>query len=194
MEFLDEIPVQRIEGNRVVLRALEESDLEPLYMVVDQSREFLSEHLPWPNECRSIEDVAARVESWEMQAQMGNGGCWGIFERKDGLLQVAGCIIVGWVQWAHRSASISYWLGKDFTGRGLACESLALLARELFSIGINRLELSTAVNNPKSMAVARRAGFAEEGKSREFERINGKFVDHVRFALLAKDVRDCLPG
>lgn len=194
MEILDEIPVRRIDGNHVVLRALEEGDLEQLYKVIDQSREFLSEHLPWPCDCLSVEDVAARVDSWEMQAQMGNGGCWGIFERKGDALEVAGCIIVGWVQWAHRSASISYWLGKNFTGKGLATESLELLTRELFSIGINRLELSAAVNNPKSMAVARRAKFQEEGKSREFERINGVFVDHIRFALLAKDVCDCLLG
>lgn len=188
MEILDEIPVEEMVGERVVLRLLAEEDFEPLYMVIDGNREFLSEHLPWPSECNSCEDVALRVDSWDMQAQMGNGACWGIFEKVGESLHVAGCIIVGWVQWANRSASVSYWIGKEFTGRGLATEALCLVSEKMFSIGVNRLELSASVTNPRSAAVARRAGFSEEGKCREFERINGKFVDHVRFSRLSHDV------
>lgn len=186
-DFLDEIPVDELAGERVVLRSLDRRDCDELYAVIESSREFLAEHLPWPGECLSAEDVFARVESWQMQAQMGNGACWGIFEKAGGTLRVAGCIIVGWVQWVHRSATVSYWLGERFTGKGLATESLKLVSQKLFSIGINRLELSAAVNNPKSIAVARRAGFSEEGVSRDFERINGIFRDHLRFSRLAGD-------
>ena len=186
-DFLDEIPVDELVGERVVLRSLDERDCNDLYAVIDRSRAFLSEHLPWPSDCRSADDVASRVESWQMQAQMGNGACWGIFEKAGDCLRVAGCIIVGWVQWAHRSATVSYWLGENFTGRGLATESLKLVSQKLFSIGINRIELSAAENNPKSAAVARRAGFSEEGISRDFERINGIFRNHIRFSRLAKD-------
>ena len=187
MEFLDEIPVEEMVGESIVLRPLTEEDFGSLYNVIDRNREFLSEHLPWPSECNSSEDVALRIDSWDMQAQMGNGACWGIFEKVGESLHVAGCIVVGWVQWANRSASVSYWIGKEFTGRGLATEALRLVSEKMFLIGINRLELSVSVTNPKSAAVARRAGYAEEGKCREFERINGKFVDHVRFSRLSRD-------
>lgn len=186
-DFLDEIPVNELVGERVVLRALDESDAEALYAVIDESRSFLSQHLPWPNDCLSAEDVAARLDSWNMQAEMANGACWGIFEKKPGGLKIAGCIILGWVQWAHRSATISYWLGEPFTGRGLATEALGLVVREMFALGLNRLEISVAVNNEKSAALACRCGFREEGISREFERINGIFVDHRRFSRLAGD-------
>ena len=186
-----EISMQEIEGERVVLRPLGESDAQPLFEVIDDSRDFLSEHLPWPEECSIVEDVLSRIESWEMQAQMANGACWGIFEKtqngKKVELKVAGCITLGWVQWKHRSATIGYWLGKDFCGRGLATEALLLVAGEAFAMGLNRLEVSASVHNPKSIAVARRAGFQEEGLCREYERIHGHFEDHVRFSLLAKD-------
>ena len=185
--YLDELPVRELAGDCVVLRPLEEGDFAPLYAVIDSSRDFLSQFLPWPGECSSVEDVASRAESWEMQAQMGNGACWGIFEKTDAGLAVAGCIVVGWVRWAHRSAELNYWLGKDFTGRGLATEALRLVSRELFSLGLNRLEISASVNNEKSCALACRCGFVEEGVSRDFERINGIFVDHRRFARLARD-------
>ncbi|MCQ2053908.1 MAG: GNAT family N-acetyltransferase [Fibrobacter sp.] len=195
-DFLDEIPVETLRGERVVLRALTEEDFVPLYAVIDGSREFLSEHLPWPEECHSVEDVAARIDSWDMQAQMGNGACWGIFKKNAGAscdaaleIELAGCIIVGWVQWANRSATLSYWLGKSYTGLGLATEAVKKISKYVFSLGINRLEISAAVNNPASIAVARRAGFVEEGRCREFERINGVFVDHWRLSLLSKDIQ-----
>lgn len=183
-DFLDEIPDTPIEGKRVTLRLLHGPDAPALYSVIDASREFLARHLPWPAECNSVEDVESRIDTWELQADMANGACWGIFEGA----QLAGVIILGWIQAAHLSANISYWLGESFTGRGLATESLKLLSRFAFTeLGLNRLEISASVTNAASQAVATRAGFREEGISREFERINGKFVDHVRFARLARD-------
>ena len=184
---LCEIPLGEIVGERVVLRLLSESDALPLFSLIDESRDFLSEHLPWPDECDSVACVSAKIESWEMQTQMANGACWGIFEKTPAGEVVAGSIMLGWVQWMHRSATVSYWLGRRFCGRGLATEALLLIAGEAFAMGLNRLELSASVNNPKSAAVARRASFREEGICREYERLHGQFEDHIRFALLAKD-------
>ena len=190
-ENLSEFSRQEVEGERVVLRPLGEADVQPLFALIEESREFLSEHLPWPaEECRSPEDVSAKIDAWDMQAQMSNGACWGIFEKSlsssDGL-KIAGCIMLGWVQWKNRSATVSYWLGQKFCGRGLATEALLLVAGESFAMGLNRLELTASVNNPKSAAVARRAGFQEEGVCREYECLHGHFEDHVRFSLLARD-------
>lgn len=203
MEFDNEpceFVLQEVVGERVVLRPLGESDVLPLFRLIDESREFLSEHLPWPDECRSVEDVSSRIDSWDMQAQMANGACWGIFEKipadktsEPPCEKIAGCIMLGWVQWKHRSATVSYWLGKRFCGRGLATEALLLVAGEAFAMGLNRLELSASVNNPKSAAVARRAGFCEEGVCREYERLHGRFEDHLRFSLLSRDLLDDRP-
>lgn len=179
-----EFSLEEISGERVVLRPLGEADAQSLFELIDESREFLQVHLPWPDECTSVEDVSARIDSWNMQAEMANGACWGIFEKE----KIAGCIMLGWVQWKHRSATVSYWLGKHFCGRGLATEALLLAASEAFAMGLNRLELTASVRNPKSIAVARRAGFVEEGLCREYERLHGKFEDHVRFSLLARDL------
>lgn len=198
-DFLDDEPyefsLQEVEGERVVLRPLGEADVQSLFELIDGSREFLSEHLPWPaEECCTLEDVSAKIDAWDMQAQMANGACWGVFEKNpegagsnDSRGKIAGCIMLGWVQWKHRSATVSYWLGQKFCGRGLATEALILASSEAFAMGLNRLELTSSVRNPKSAAVARRAGFQEEGLCREYERIHGHFEDHLRFSLLAKD-------
>ena len=195
---LDEEPcefsLQEVVGERVVLRPLTESDVEPLFKLIDESRTFLSEHLPWPDECLTPEDVSARIDSWNLQAEMANGACWGIFEKTPAgadetpCENIAGCIMLGWVQWKNRSATVSYWLGERFCGRGLATEALLLAAGEAFALGVNRLELTASVKNPKSIAVAHRAGFQEEGICRDYERIHGHFEDHVRFSLLSRDL------
>lgn len=210
--FLDEIPDEELRGERVTLRLLHEGDASALFSLIDGSREFLARHLPWPAECTSVEDVESRIDSWEIQAQMANGACWGIFAKgsgnsqsagslrsADGLvpassqqhasdLQLAGVIILGWIQAAHLSASVSYWLGECFIGRGLATDALKTLSHFAFNrLGLNRLEISASVTNKASQAVATRAGYTQEGFSREFERINGKFEDHVRFSRLARD-------
>lgn len=186
-----EFSLEEIVGEHVVLRPLGEVDAQSLFELIDESREFLQEHLPWPEECTSVENVASRIDSWNLQAQMANGACWGIFEKvANADLKIAGCIMLGWVQWKHRSATVSYWLGKNFCGRGLATEALLLASSEAFAMGLNRLELTSSVHNPKSAAVARRAGFQEEGLCREYECLHGKFQDHLRFSLLARDLLD----
>lgn len=186
-----EFSLEEIVGEQVVLRPLGEADAQSLFELIDESREFLQEHLPWPEECTSVENVASRIDSWNLQAQMANGACWGIFEKvANADLKIAGCIMLGWVQWKHRSATVCYWLGKNFCGRGLATEALLLASSEAFAMGLNRLELTSSVRNPKSAAVARRAGFQEEGLCREYERIHGNFEDHLRFSLLARDLLD----
>ena len=188
-ELLEEIPETELPGERVVLRVLHEPDAAGLYRLIDASREHLSRFLPWPPDCNSVEDVMDRLETWEMQAQMGNGACWGIFEKTAGGDNLAGCIFIGWVHLEHRSATVSYWLGQAFTGRGLATESLAILSRFCFkTLGLNRLEITAAVQNHASIGVARRCGFQEEGVCREFEYLNGKFHDHLRLSRLVGDV------
>ena len=186
--ILDEIPETELPGERVVLRVLHEPDAAGLYRLIDASREHLSRFLPWPPDCNSVEDVMDRLETWEMQAQMGNGACWGIFEKTAGGDNLAGCIFIGWVHPEHRSATISYWLGQNFTGRGLATESLNLLCKFCFdTLGLNRLEITAAVQNYASIGVARRCGFKEEGVSRDLECLRGQFQDHLRLSKLACD-------
>jgi RimJ/RimL family protein N-acetyltransferase len=187
--ILDEIPIKTLVGAKVELRRLCPEDSKELYQKIAQSRDHLAEFLPWPTDCDSPEDVESRLETWDMQAQMGNGGCWGVFERGTEGPELAGCIFIGWIHPEHRSATVSYWLFLPYVGRGLATEALELLSRYCFGeLGLNRLEITAAVENAKSIAVATRAGFSKEGVCREFECLRGKFLDHLRFSRLAGDV------
>lgn len=201
-EFTQAFATATLKGSRVTLVGLRERDSEgndgpmsaaAVLALVQESEDFLAEHLPWVRGVTQT-DIAKRIRSWVFAEQYGQGGCWGIFENEGGVYNAASAKLAGFIMLEanvkNHSANLSYWLSKKYTGRGLATEALQLLSRFAFDVlHLNRLELSVSVYNEKSAALAIRSGFQEEGKSRDFERINGIFVDHRRFSRLARDVR-----
>ena len=187
-DFLDEIPECTLDADGVALRLLKESEAEELFKVIDCSREFLGRTLPWPQTIHSASDVLYRIESWTLQASMGSGACFGIYEETHDGVRIAGCMVLGWIEKSHRSASVSYWIGESFTGRQIVTKALGLLCDYAFGIlNLNRLEVSASVENGKSRSVALRAGFKEEGLARECEFLNGRFLDHIRYSRLKSD-------
>lgn len=192
--FTEHFETATLKGERVTLRGLRETSSGPasaenIFATIEKSRDFLAEHLPWIHET-DIFDLKKRIRSWVLNERFGQGGCWLIFKNSpdnpDG--DFAGCILME-ANLRNRSATLSYWLAKPFTGQGLMTEAVKLVTRFAFErLKLNRLELLVSVHNGKSAAVAMRCGFIGEGINRDFELINGKFVDHSRFSLLARDV------
>ncbi len=187
-----------LANNVVTLKGLREcsegpSSAESIMQAIENSRDFLTEHLPWIHDT-DIFDIKKRIRSWILNERFAQGGCWLIFKNSGNEVSagpttpMAGAIMMD-VKLSNRSATLSYWLYKDFAGQGLMTEAVKLLSAYAFTtLKLNRLELLVSVYNDKSAAVAKRCGFTEEGICRDFELINGKFVDHRRFSLLARDV------
>ena len=61
-------------------------------------------------------------------------------------------------------AHLSYWVLPRYRGRGLAARALRLVVAFAFAhLGVERAEVYVDVENVASRAVARKAGFVEEG-------------------------------
>lgn len=200
-EFTQAFSTETLEGSRVKLVGLslrdvecgdgsmaEDSRMSPnaVLRLVQESEDFLAVHLPWVRGI-TVPEIAKRMRSWIFAEQYGQGGCWGVFP-KDQPENLAGFIMAEFNLKNH-SATLSYWLSQKNTGLGFMTDSLKTLSRYCFDVlKLNRLELSVSVSNEKSLALATRCGFKKEGVNRDFERINGIFVDHCHFSLLARDV------
>jgi ribosomal-protein-serine acetyltransferase len=65
----------------------------------------------------------------------------------------------------------------------------AVLAYCFNHLHLNRIELRCASENAGSMRVAERLGFSPEGLLRQDECLNGVFVDHYVYGLLADEFR-----
>jgi RimJ/RimL family protein N-acetyltransferase len=87
------------------------------------------------------------------------------------------------------TGSIGYWVRADARGRDVATRATKLLARwALTKGGVERLELTTDVDNVASQRVAEKAGFTREGVLRAHLKLLSTRRDSVIFSLLPSDL------
>lgn len=88
------------------------------------------------------------------------------------------------------TASIGYWVRSDARGRSVATRATKLLSHwALTKGGVERLELTTDVENLASQRVAEKAGFTREGVLRSHLKLGKQRRDSVMFSLLPEDLR-----
>ncbi len=105
--------------------------------------------------------------------------------------RVSGCIvgvvnISEIVVGAFQSAYLGYYGMSSFSRKGLMTEALRAAVDYAFDdLGLHRLEANIQPENEASIALVRRLGFQKEGFSPSYLRVNGKWRDHERWALLS---------
>ncbi len=87
------------------------------------------------------------------------------------------------VQWgAERGGSIGYWIDEAHAGRGIVPTAVAMLAGLAFDRGLHRLEIAVRPENDRSIAVAQKLGFRDEGLRLSYLYIDGNWRDHRIYA------------
>lgn len=93
------------------------------------------------------------------------------------------------VDWRARTAEISYWTAQSSRGRGLMTASVRVLAEWMLTImRFERIELRVAPGNRASRRVAEKAGFREEGISRNAGFTDAARTDLVIYSLIPEDL------
>lgn len=75
---------------------------------------------------------------------------------------------------------VTYWLGREFWGRGLATEALKLFLKEL---ELRPLHARVVVGNDPSIRVLEKCGFVKVGQERFFSEYRGEEVDELLYTL-----------
>jgi RimJ/RimL family protein N-acetyltransferase len=100
-----------------------------------------------------------------------------------------GAISLGRFNWREWRAEVGYWLVPAARGRGVATQSVRMVARWAFEeLGLVRLELLAHPDNVRSQAVAERSGFLREGRVRSYRRSPQGRSDMVLYSLLPGDM------
>ena len=87
------------------------------------------------------------------------------------------------IEWDHHRAETGYWVAPWARGNGVAARALSLIAGwTLDGLGFGRVHLYTELDNVASQAVARAAGFEQEGCLRSFLEIRGERSDVYVFS------------
>lgn len=179
-----DLPIQILVDSHISLHVLEEKDAPKLFRLVDRNRARLKQWLPWLDGTRTAADTLKFIQDSEKAFH--EKRAWHAAVLFHG--QIAGVIGLPHIDWINSKTSIGYWLGAEFEGRGIMARSCRALLNTLFKdLKMNRVEIRIAPGNRKSKAIPRKLGFEEEGTLRQAEKLYNDYVDHIVYALLAKD-------
>lgn len=163
------------------LALLEERHAADLSKLIDRNRLHLRQWMPWLDWNTSEADSRGFIQRSLERFSAGNGFDAGIWF--EGAL--AGTIGLHYINHNSRKTEIGYWLGQEFTGRGIMTKTCAAMIEHCFEdLKLHRIELACATENLKSCAIPERLGFTLEGIARETEWLYDHFVSHKRYGLL----------
>ena len=92
------------------------------------------------------------------------------------------------VRGCFMSAYLGYYAFVPHAGRGLMREGLTQVVTHAFkAMKLHRVEANIQPRNVRSRALVKKLGFHREGLSRRYLKINGRWRDHERWAILAED-------
>ncbi len=163
------------------LAMVEMRDADELFELVDASRMYLREWLPWVDANVSVEDTKEFVNAAQQQYARGDGFQCCIRYRD----KIVGILGLQQVDRFHKQTQIGYWLAEEYQGRGVmtaCCRALVDFAFREYEL--HRVEIRAAVGNTKSCAIPERLGFTHEGTLRESEWVNDRFVDGAVYSML----------
>lgn len=177
-------------GSRLYLRRPRVSDYEQWAALRERSRAFLTPWEPsWPRDALTRDSFRRRVRRAAQEWRDETGyGFFLVRLTDDALL---GGITLGSVRrGVSQSATLGYWLGEPYARQGLMTEGVNCVLDFAFDrLGLRRVEAACVPGNTASRRLLQKCGFREEGLAREYLKINGRWMDHVLFGILAADSR-----
>src|SRR5215831_15980979 len=84
----------------------------------------------------------------------------------------------------HRhTATVGYWLGEEFWGRGIMTEAVTAVTNFCFdNFPLRRISAEVFANNPASARVLEKAGFVFEGRLKNNVLKDGELLDSLLYA------------
>jgi ribosomal-protein-alanine N-acetyltransferase len=183
-------PPLRLAGSRVFLRPPERADWQEWADLRDESREFLVPWEPsWTADALSRAAYRRRLGRYAVDWRTDQGYSFFIY-LGSGPVLVGGIGLSNVRRGVAEAASLGYWVGSRFARRGYMTEALGLTLDFAFqSLKLHRVEAACLPTNVPSRGLLGKLGFAEEGYARKYLLIDGKWQDHVLFAMLREDWR-----
>lgn len=85
-------------------------------------------------------------------------------------------------------ASLGYWIGEEYAGRGLVPRAVAMVIDHCFLIEhLHRIEIAIRPENANSLRVVEKLGIQKCGFAPRYLHIDGAWRDHVLFGITAEE-------
>lgn len=171
----------RIEAPEIVLRPFAAADAPELQAAF--ADEDIARWNPGPAGPEAVAEFISNRNAWGE----GQHASWAVADLSDRLI---GSVSLHKIDPDQLDAELGYWVGPWARRRGHAVRAVSLATTFAFTkLGLHRVYLYHAVENPASCAVAVAAGFAHEGALRQsFRYADGNYHDEHLHARLSTDV------
>jgi [ribosomal protein S5]-alanine N-acetyltransferase len=188
--FLGRSEPLRLVGDRVFLRSPERGDYEAWATLRARSRGFLAPWEPtWPPDALSRSSYRMRLSRYAEDWRTDQGYNFFIFRTEDEAL-AGGVGLSNVRRGVAETASLGYWIGEPFARQRHMTAALPLVLDFAFArLRLHRVEAACLPTNAPSRALLLRTGFRQEGYARGYLLIDGKWQDHLLFAILREEWR-----
>jgi ribosomal-protein-alanine N-acetyltransferase len=177
-----------LTGDGVSLRTPQMADYAAWSVLRDESRAFLQPWEPtWPADDVSRLAFRKRLKRYVRELESDQAYPFFVF-RTDG--QLVGGVTVSQIRrGVSQTCSLGYWMGARHAGRGHMTAAVKALAPFVFdTLKLRRVEAACLAHNAASIRLLEKTGFRREGYAREYLCIDGRWQDHLLYALLRRDV------
>ena len=176
-----------VRGESVYLRPAEMRDFDEWAALRERSRTFLMAWEPvWPSDDLTRSAFRRRIRLHAEEMSRDEAYPFLVFREDDAMV---GGLTVGQIRrGVAQTATLGYWMGEAYAGRGYMSRAVRAATRFVFgALRLHRLEAACLPHNEASMHLLESVGFKREGYARAYLRINGRWQDHVLYALLEND-------
>ncbi|WP_026381178.1 GNAT family N-acetyltransferase [Afifella pfennigii] len=177
-----------ITGEGVFLRTPQITDFSAWAALRARSRDFLTPWEPiWPSDDLTRGAFRRRIRRYRAEMRDDQTYPFFIFRMSGGAL-VGGLTLSNVTRGMTQTATIGYWMGEPYAGKGHMTAALkALLPYAFGTLRLHRLEAACLPHNRASIRLLEKCGFRREGLARGLVCIAGRWQDHILFARLAED-------
>ncbi len=178
-------PSLRLDGDRVMLRPPERGDWEEWAGLRSESRRFLTPWEPsWAPDSLSRGAFRRRLQRYAIDWRTDQGYSFFLYRLDDGAL-VGGIGLSNVRRGVAETGSLGYWVGERHARQRYMSQGLQLILGFAFQrLKLHRVEAACLPHNAPSRSLLLKSGFREEGYAREYLCIDGRWQDHMLFALL----------
>jgi [ribosomal protein S5]-alanine N-acetyltransferase len=174
---------------------LPELSTERFYLrpILPEDQVFIFEGLSHPEvithygvSYQSFEAVREQMDFYQLIVKTGRGMWWKIVDKNG--KDRAGAVGYNNYQTAHNKAEIGYWLLPPFQRKGIIHETLPVVMLYMQKEkNIHRIEAFVEEGNTGSCKVLQKLHFTHEGKMRDCEIKNGKYISLHIYSFLTTD-------
>lgn len=171
--------IPELKTERLILNRIEKTDHTNIYHGLSHPEVIKYYGVSYT----SLEAVKEQMD-WYENLEKSRSGMWWAIREKAGL-DFIGAIGINDYQKEHKKAELGFWLVPEFWGQGIIREAGFTVIEFVFNeLKLHRLEAYVETKNISSAKTLGKLGFIHEGRMRDYELKDGKYICVDIFAKL----------